>query len=253
MKLFGNSSKNKNDSPETFNIGDDRKYLLWTNNDFFLRESFKTLRTNVIFALANTEGCKVVAITSGMQGEGKSTVAANLAMSFVDMGAKVLIVECDLRRPKLAMLLECQTGSGITNAFIDISLLKSSIVKYEGGELDVLPCGSIPPNPSELLGSEKMRKILDILKQDYDYIILDTPPVNMVTDAMVLAAQTDGLIYVVKANQSDRRDFLHAMEQMEYARTKVLGVVFNGTEQGFGGYGYKRYGYSGGYSGYSSK
>ena len=194
MKLLKTSGKNVSDVQS---VVEDRKYLLWSNNEFFLRESFKTLRTNVTFALADTDGCKVIAVTSGMQGEGKSTIAANLAMSFVDLGKRVLIVDCDLRRPKLATLLECQTSNGLTNAFIDLTMLKPAIVRYSGGNLDVLPCGSIPPNPSELLGSERMMQLLELLRSRYDYIVVDLPPVIAV---LMLGAE-----YTVSSSMMARR------------------------------------------------
>ena len=225
-------------------IRQEQKFLIWQNDDFFLRESYKTTRTNVIFSLAGTEGCKVIGVTSSLQSEGKSISASNLAMSFADTGARVLIIDCDLRKPKLSRLLNSTSDNGLTNVLMDNSLLNTSIMRVkEGKNLWLLSAGSIPPNPSELLGSEVMQSLIEGLRSKFDYIIVDTPPVDMVTDALVISKLVDGMLFVVRAGQSDKRAFLHTIEQMEYSNTKILGIIFNGSESAGGGYGYKRYGY----------
>ena len=242
LKRKGRKEKNS----ATF--GDDleyeRRFLLWSNADFFLQEAYKTLRTNVNFALTDAEGCKVIAVTSSLQHEGKTITACNLGMSLAELGKRVLLIDADLRRPKLGNLLETGAKDGLTNILVDESLLEEVTASYgDNKNLWVISSGSIPPNPSELLSSMRMKRLLGDLKQHYDYIILDTPPVNMVTDALVLSDQVDGMLFVVKANQSEKGSVIHAIEQLEYANVKVLGTVLNGVSQG-GGLGYKRYGYS---------
>ena len=132
---------------------------------------------------------------------------------------------------------------------MDPSLLEKPIIK-EYSTIDVLLSGDIPPNPSELLGSERMKKLLDQMREKYDCIILDTPPIHMVTDAVVLAPQSDGVLFVVRANQSERGAVIHAVEQLEYAQVKLLGFVLNGVElektsYGYGKYRYRKHGYYG--------
>lgn len=258
----------------TNRIKEDRKYILNSKSGFFLREAYKTLRTNVNFALADTDGCKVIVVTSAMQSEGKSLTALNLAISLGQTDSKVLIIDCDLRRPKLSRLLNVSAPSGLSNLLMDSSRMDVTISAHETHGIDLLLSGDIPPNPSELLASVRMQKLLEALRERYDYIIIDSPPVDMVIDAVVLAPQCDGVLFVVKADQSERGAVIHAVDQLEYAKAKLLGFVFNGVSSdngigygkyryrqygrygrygryGYGKYGYGKYGYSKyGYSGY---
>lgn len=236
-------------------IKEDRRHILTDKSGFFLREAYKTLRTNVNFSLADKEGCQVILVTSAMQSEGKSLTALNLAISLAQTDKKVLIIDCDLRRPKLGRLLNVSAGTGLSNLLVDAAYMDVTILAHEKHGIDLILAGDIPPNPSELLSSVRMQKLLDALKERYDYIILDSPPVNMVIDAVVLSPRTDGVLFVVRAGSSERGAVLHAVEQLEYAKAKVLGFVFNGVtaENGsgygkyryrqYGRYGYRKYGY----------
>ncbi|MBE6571324.1 MAG: CpsD/CapB family tyrosine-protein kinase [Ruminococcaceae bacterium] len=255
--LFGKhtkSNKKRSDAKKRATIAEDRKHILTSKSGFYLREAYKTLRTNVNFALADTEGCKVIIVMSAMQSEGKSLTALNLAISIAQTEAKVLIIDCDLRRPKLHRLLGASTNVGLSNLLMDLKNLNVTINKIESLGISVLLSGDIPPNPSELLASGRMQTLITALRSNFDYIIIDTPPVNLVIDSVVLAPLTDGVLFVVKADQSERGAVMHAMEQMEYAKAKVLGYVFNGMNSESGsGYGkyryskYGRYGYGYGY------
>ena len=242
MGLFRKAKKDQ--TAELVNIREERKYLIWRNSDFFLREAYKTTRTNVMFSLAGKEGCSVIAVTSSLQSEGKSTTAANLAMTFADMGSRTIIIDCDLRKPKMNRLLDISAPIGLTDVLVDRKRLSEAMIQYRDQKpLWTLSSGKIPPNPSELLNSESMRALIAELKTMFDYIILDTPPVDVVTDAMVLAPLTDGFLFVVRAGKSDRRAVSHSIYQLEYANAKILGTVFNGSSASGGGYGYKKYGY----------
>lgn len=254
------SKKKKSFGKHQSTITEDRKHILTSKSGFYIREAYKALRTNVNFALADTEGCKVILVTSAMQSEGKSLTALNLAISMAQTDARVLIIDCDLRRPKLHRLLGASANSGLSNLLMDPKKLNVTMLNHEQLGISVLLSGDIPPNPSELLASVRMQTLITALRSKFDYIIIDTPPVDMVIDSVVLAPLTDGVLFVVKANQSERGAVIHAMEQMEYAKAKVLGFVFNGMnpESGsgygkyryskYGRYGYGRYGY--GYKGY---
>ena len=261
--------KKKSDEKKRTTIAEDRKHILTTKGGFYLREAYKTLRTNVNFALADTEGCKVILVTSAMQSEGKSLTALNLAISIAQTEAKVLIIDCDLRRPKIHRLLGASANTGLSNLLMDPKKLNGIILKHEQLGISVILSGDIPPNPSELLASARMQTLITALRSKYDYIIIDTPPVDMVIDSVVLAPLSDGVLFVVKADQSERGAVIHAMEQLEYAKAKVLGFVFNGMSSesgsgygkyrykkygryGYSRYGYHRYGYGYGY-GYQSK
>jgi len=255
------SKKKKHDEKKRTTIAEDRKHILTSKSGFYLREAYKTLRTNVNFALADTEGCKVILVTSAMQSEGKSLTALNLAISIAQTEAKVLIIDCDLRRPKLHRLLGASANIGLSNLLMDPKKLNVTMNRLDSLGISVLLSGDIPPNPSELLASARMQTLITALRTKFDYIIIDTPPVDLVIDSVVLAPLTDGVLFVVKADQSERGAVMHALEQMEYAKAKVLGYVFNGMNpesgSGYGkyryskygryGYGYKRYGYRYGY------
>lgn len=259
--MAGNRKNTRSARKENQRLQEERDNLLSNRSSFFLREAYKTLRTNVTFALTGEEECKVIAVTSSLQSEGKSFTAVNLAISYVQADKRVLLIDCDLRRPKLNRLLSLSSVSGLSNLILRPELRDESILHSEETGLDVILSGVIPPNPSELLGSQRMKNLLDDLRQKYDYIILDTPPVNMVTDAVVLAPQCDGVIFVVRMNQSERGAVFHAVEQLQYAQAKILGMVLNDMNMEKNGYGYGkyrrqysrygRYGYGGyGYGGY---
>lgn len=234
---------------------DESTHLLTASSDFFITEAYKTLRTNVTFSLTGEDDSKVIVMTSSFQSEGKSTTAVNLAISFVQTDKRVIVIDCDLRRPKLSRLMNVNAPAGLSNVIMKPGTLEAAIIHHEESGLDLLLAGDIPPNPSELLGSERMQRIINRLKESYDYIILDTPPVNMVTDSTVLAPLSDGVLFVVRAGQTDRGAVVHAVEQLEYAKAKILGFVLNGVNMGstsYGGYGkykyrYKKYGYGYGY------
>lgn len=242
MKL--NKKKSRASGTEQM-IAADRAAILTKTSSFYTREAYKALRTNVNFSLADSEGCRVLLLTSGLQGEGKSITALNLAISLSEDGNRVILLDCDLRRPKLGRLLEISSINGLSDTIIHPEILDEVITHYRTN-LDVMLAGHIPPNPSELLGSARMSKLIDTLKQKYDYIILDTPPVNVVTDAAVTSRWADGVLFVVRANQSERGAVTHAVEQLGYAKANLLGFILNGVDAeatGYSKYRYKRYGY----------
>ena len=243
LELLRGAGKQDSRKDSALRIQEERRCILSAHSGFFIREAYKTLRTNVTFSLAGEGTSRVVVVTSALQGEGKSVTAINLALSFAEADKKVLLIDCDLRRPKLGRLLDLSSLAGLTNLLLDPSLLEKSILKRYN-TIDVLLPGDIPPNPSELLGSDRMKKLLDRLREKYDCIILDTPPINIVTDAVVLAPQTDGVLFVVRANQSERGAVIHAVGQLEDTRAKLLGFVLNGVDpeqSGYGRYRYKKY------------
>ena len=245
MALFSKSAA-QSSVDDLNSILEERKYLLSVKDDFFLTEAYKTLRTNVVFSLTGEGACKVITITSSFQSEGKSITASNLALSFAASDKRVLLIDCDMRKPKLGRLLQLNAPNGLSNVLIEPKLLNTAVLQYPNSKLHVILAGNIPPNPSELLGSVRMEKLLEEMRKHYDYIILDSPPINIVTDAVVLSNLTDGVLFVVRAGHAERGNVLHALEQLEYAHAKVLGFVLNGTTSeggGYGRYGYKRYGY----------
>lgn len=219
----------------------ERRNLLSEQSDFFVREAYKTLRTNVSFSLADQEECPVIMVTSAFQHEGKSTTALNLAISYAMADRNVLIIDCDLRRPQIARLLNERTSVGLSNLIMNPKLRPEAIRHTKIKGMDAILAGNIPPNPSELLGSVRMERILQELRNEYDVIVLDSPPVNLVTDAVVLAPRSDGVVFMVRANYSERGAVVHAVEQMKYAKAKILGFVLNEVEAEKNPFGYSKY------------
>lgn len=206
-----------------------RRAILNEGSDFAVREAYKTLRTNIRFSLPEG-GCHKILLTSGLPGEGKSITTLNLAISFAETGQKVLLVDADLRRPAMARLLIESGDPGLSNVLAGMCSEEEAIHNSPYPNLDVLYSGVIPPNPSELLGSERMAKLMERLSKQYDYILVDTPPVNMVSDACVVAKLFDGVLFVVRQNKSERETVTRGLSQLEKAGVKVLGMILNGAE-----------------------
>lgn len=226
-------------------IVEERQYILNSKSGFYAKEAFNTLRTNLMFALAEADSNKVIVVTSALQSEGKSLIAVNLSISTATAGYKVLLIDADMRRPKIGRLLQMKSELGLSDILVQPAKVGEAIQPYREG-MDVLLAGTIPPNPSELLGSSRMKTLLENLRQRYDFIVFDTPPINPVVDAVVLAPHTDGVLFASRVDHCDRSSVDRALEQLEYANVNILGFVLNGisTEvSGFanGGYRYKRY------------
>lgn len=222
-----------------------KEKVLSPDTTFQVREAYKTLRTNVIFSLPQ-EGCKKICVTSSIASEGKSTNCLNLAITFAETGAKVLIIDCDLRRPNVSKLLGRKSYPGLSNVLVGLNKLEDVISDSGYKNLDVIFSGNIPPNPAELLGSDKMGDIIDELSKKYDYIFFDTAPVNIVTDTTILAKWMSGIIMVVLYNSTDKDTIEESIKQLEFVGAKILGFVLNGVVYGNNGsykYNYKRSNY----------
>lgn len=212
---------------------------------FAVVEAYNTIRTNISFIVPEKKTGIVFGITSPMLGEGKTFTAVNLAISFAKDGKKVLLIDGDMRRPKVAKSIGLVSENGLSNAIVGGEPLIHKDVLQEG--LSVLTAGEIPPNPSELLGSEQMKKLLEKFQAQYDYVIVDLPPVIPVIDAIALSKYLDGLVLVVMHGKSTKRNIVKAVDQLELAQTKILGYVYNGLRRGSGFHGY-RYNYNYKYS-----
>ena len=202
--------------------------LLTNDVPFAYKEAYKTLRTNLSFASISKQYKKLI-ITSSIPGEGKSTVAINLAYALAESEAKVLLIDCDLRNPTLRRLLRVRPEykSGLTSLLAGTSTLSECIFRYPKMNCDVLLTGTTPPNPAELLSSPQMEKLLDQLGQSYDYIICDTPPVSLVTDAAALSRFCDGVILVVRQKNATRDQVWAAMRNLEAVQANVIGTILS--------------------------
>lgn len=207
-------------------FGNQTEYLLTETSPFAVQEAYKTIRTSIIFSIPD-ETCKKVLITSALQGEAKSTTAVNLGIAFAQNRSKILLIDCDLRMPTDALKLERQNTPGLTNLLVGMCGIDDAIQHLPNG-LDLIAAGDIPPNPSELLGSPKMEQVLNQLESRYEYIILDTPPVCTVADAVILSKITSGTVLVVRQGIATRECVNEALGKLEFANAKVLGIVMTG-------------------------
>ena len=213
------------------------------NMDFVATEQYKLIRTNLDFTITGNEKCPVIGVTSSMRGEGKSITSINLAYSYAQKGSKVLLIDGDMRIPSVAKKLDISGTPGLSD------LLKGGANTGETGIQPtkyptwyILPSGMCPPNPSELLGSQRMKNLLEKLRSVFDYIIIDLPPVNLVSDAIAVSGIISGLILVIREDYTQKREVEHCVRQLRLSNVKVLGVVMNATHSGGGIYNkYKKY------------
>lgn len=192
-------------------------------------ESFKNIRANLMFALAGTKDkCKIILFTSSEQGDGKSTNCINVAAAYADSNARVLVIDADLRRPKIARYTNCDNKStGLSDYLGGFCQLEDVIVRPEGCNFDCIFSGRIPPNPSELLMIDEVENMIKTLSERYDYIFLDTPPVGVVSETIYLTQFVTGVVVVIKKNSSHFKSVQEAMTLLEFAKANILGFVFN--------------------------
>lgn len=237
-KLFGKKDKNP-----SFTTNENNR-TLHKNLEFTATEQYKLLRTNLDFTLPEDEKCPVIGVTSSMRGEGKSTTAVNLAYVLAEKGKRVLLIDGDLRIPSVAKKMGIEKSPGLT----DILMGKGAqIGDFQSTLLDnwyILPAGEIPPNPSELLGSRRMQTIISDLREKFEYIVIDLPPVNLVSDALSIAGFITGMIVVIREDYTEKKELEHCFRQLKLSNVKVLGCVMNEAKTGGGTYGkYRKYRY----------
>ena len=189
-------------------------------------EAVRRVRTSVQFSTA-AEGCRTVLVTSTQPTEGKTVVAANLAMSLAQTGQRVLLVDADMRKPRQHELLETEQAPGLSSLLAGEAQANSAIRQHTAPNLWVLPSGPVPPNPAELLGSARFKSLLSTLHQQFDWVVLDSPPVMAVADASVIAHLTTGVVFVVGSEQVTRHAARNAVEHLEASKATILGAVLN--------------------------
>ena len=223
----------------------DPQKTLHKNLEFTATEQYKLLRANLAFTLPPKEGCSIIGVTSSMRGEGKSTTSVNLAYVLAEAGNKVLLIDGDLRIPSIAKKMKIANTPGLTDCLRASDPCQVVATEVAGmSNWFILPSGALPPNPSELLGSPQMEQVLQALSVDYDYIIVDLPPVNLVSDAIAIAKYIDGMLLVVREDYTEKQELEHCIRQLELSSVKVLGCVMNGSNSGkssYGRYKYRRY------------
>ena len=203
-----------------------QEHIISENTPFFVKEAYKALRTNLVFSLTESGG-KIILITSPCASEGKSTNCLNIAITFAETGAKVCVVDCDLRKPNMARLNKEKGNPGISNVLVNLNNLDTVIRKGKYDNLDFIYSGNIPPNPAELLVSRKMDETLEELAKKYDYVFVDTPPMNVVTDTSLLVGRASGVLLVVRQGETTKDELSDALQQLDFVKAKILGILFN--------------------------
>jgi len=206
-------------------------------------EQFNTIRTNIQFSSVDSQ-VRTLMITSSTMSEGKSTISANVAASFAKQGYRTLLVDADFRRPTIKSTFRIADPKGITNYLTtrDFSLRDITFRTTEKN-LYVMPSGPVPPNPSELLGSNKMKKLVSAVKEQMDIVIFDAPPLLSVTDAQILATNVDATILVVRNKKVERDAVAQSVDLLNHVHGKILGTIFNDVHASSNGY-YGYYGYN---------
>ena len=220
---------------------------------FAAKEAFKRLRTNLAMCFPENDGkCRLIGVTSAQPSDGKSTISLNLAFTLAELDKNVLLIDADMRRASIHTKVGIVRTPGLSNLMGDSNSINDALQVYRSSTDDthfnILPAGDVPRNPSELLNSSRMAKLLETLSDNFDYIVVDLPPIGAVVDAISVAKRLDGMIVVVRENNCPRGLLADCMQQLKYASVNVLGFVVNGAMEGSGkNY---QYGKSGYYSNY---
>ncbi len=225
-------------------LGHESVKTLHKNLEFTAVEQYKLLRTNLDFTISEDVKCPIIGVTSSMRGEGKSTTAVNLSYVLAEKGNKVLLIDGDLRIPSIAKKMGIASTPGLTDLLMGRG---AQLPDFQSDLLSnwyILPAGDIPPNPSELLGSRRMESILESLREGFDYIVIDLPPVNIVSDALSIASLINGMIVVIREDYTEKKELERCFRQLKLSNVKVLGCVMNESKNGNGTYGkYRKYKY----------
>lgn len=222
-------------------ISKSRKFILSDDTQFAIKEAYKAARTNLVFALAESER-KIVIMTSCSPSEGKSTNCLNMAITVAESGADVLLIDSDMRKPVQHSLLRLDNKTGLSSVLGGIVRDVSKVINRNvRSHLDVLTAGPIPPNPAELISGSKMDQLLELVGEHYDYVFIDTPPINVVTDALLYNNRVAGIIFVVKEGHTRHEEIRESLEKTKMTNGKVLGFIKASCsgKTSKGGYSYK--------------
>lgn len=239
MALFGKKrTKGKKNKSNKF---DSSLMLLSDKAPWSAQEAYKALRTNITFSLPGTD-CKIVCVSSGFQGDGKSINTINTAISFGQLGKKTLLIDCDMRLPTCATKLGAKGAPGLSDVLVGQSPLTEALQRDVHG-IDFISAGNIPPDPTWLIQSQQMGVMLEELRKFYDWIFIDLPPVTTVADASIISRYADGFLLVVRHESTEYRAIADMLSQLEMAGAKILGFIYNDLSQNEGRYYYKNYYY----------
>ena len=223
--MIFNRKARKRAKLNNMNIGMD-KLVVYHQPKNPVSEVYRTIRTNIQFSAVEKE-IRTLTVTSATEGEGKTTTIANLAITLAQQENKVLIIDADLRRPKVHKVFDVENDQGLTEILVNKVDAKSLIKETFVENLSVLPTGVLPPNPAELLGSKGLVKLIEEFKETYDYVLIDVPPVNLVADGLLIANLMDGVLLVCSSGLVPVEEAKRAKELLVQAKARVLGVILN--------------------------
>ena len=215
--------RKKSNTNSTF---DPQKMLLSDKTPFSVQEAYKTLRTNVTFSLPGS-GCKCIGVTSAHRGDGKSSISANLAISLAQINKRVVLIDCDLRLPTIAQKFRVRSIPGLSN-WLSGDIDEIPITHLEDKNFDIISAGNLPPDSTALISSQEFLRLIERLKESYDYIIFDFPPITIVSDAALLSNVIDGYLVVVRHEKSEYQMINETIRQMQFADAKIIGFAYNG-------------------------
>jgi len=227
------------DTSDAIERKSNEKRIINSQTSFEIIEAYKAARTNIMFSLNSEKGCKKVVITSPTSGEGKTTTCINLACTFAETGAKVLVIDSDLRAPRLHKYMKLSNEKGLSNILASFNTAQDCIIKTDRQNLDCITSGPVPPNPVELVSMDTMKELIDELSLKYDYIFIDTPPLNIVTEALILSKYATGVIVVTRQKYTMYKAVDRAINSLKFANAKVIGFIMNDVEDNkyvYGGY-----------------
>ena len=247
-------AEQKTSRKDAANIAKQRRYIC-ENLSFAGREAYKRLRTNIQFCFTDEADKHTVGVTSAQPSDGKSTTAVNLAYSSAQLNKRVLLIDADMRKPSLDTKLGLEQAPGLSNLLTELNNVAGTVKQYvpQDGTVgfDVITAGDVPPNPSELLHSERMKRLMGKLATIYDLIVVDLPPVGAVADAQTVSGLVDGMLVVVREGHCSKFVMDDCISQLKLTGTKILGFVVNGAVEGSSkSYSYGKYGKYGSYGSY---
>lgn len=226
-KKIMNSKTNIKTTPEKNIVNISEELIVESDPKSRISEAIKSIKTNLQFTAVD-QNIKTLMITSSVPGEGKSFIAANLACAFAGSDVKVLIIDCDLRKGRQHQIFGVSNAKGLSNLLIDdIKTRKSYIKTTKIKNIKVMPSGTVPPNPSELLGSQKNKKLIEALKEEFDLVILDCPPVNGLADSLVMTSLADGIIVVCAQNKTKMPMLVETKKALTQLNAKITGIIMN--------------------------
>lgn len=205
-----------------------QRIILSEKTPFAMQEAFKELRTNIMFSLPGT-GCKCIGVTSPTPGDGKSTTAANLAISLAQIGKRVILIDCDMRLPTVADSFRVKATPGLSDFLVGQAKVEDAVRQVESLMLSIMPAGNIPPDPTGLLEDAQVEHLFNAFRNIYDYVIVDLPPVTVVPDASILSKFIDGFLLVLRNRQTRHRYVTEMLRQLRLTDSKIIGFTTVGS------------------------